>query len=70
MPTSIIQYTSPSIPFVVDIDLTDAQILVTFEQGDITLTKRASDVVVTEGTTSFKIDLEQAELLNLIFKSP
>lgn len=70
MPTSIIQYTSPSIPFVVDIDLTDAQILVTFEQGDITLTKRASDVVVTEGTTSFIIDLEQAETAEFNIQKP
>lgn len=61
MPTSIIQYTSPSIPFVVDIDLTDAQILATFAQGSSVVTKRASNVVVSNNSTSFTIHLEQSE---------
>lgn len=62
MATSIIKYTSPSIPFTLDIDLTDAQILATFKQEEnVVVTKRASNVSIQNGKTSFSIKLEQAE---------
>ena len=61
MATSIIQYTSPTIPFTLNANLGGAKIYVTFLQDNVVITKNAANVSFTDSTTSFSIKLEQSE---------
>lgn len=57
----MIRYTTPTIPFEVEADLSLAEIIVSLVQDRIQLDKVIEDYTVVDGITSFSIELTQEE---------
>ena len=56
----MIQFTTPIIPLIVDADLTDCTVYVTFSQGRVSVTKEA-EYTVDGQTTTLNVSLTQEE---------
>lgn len=57
----MVTYTTVTIPFVIQADLTDATIKVTFAQNNIKITKDVTSIEASDGVTSFAVTLSQTE---------
>lgn len=71
---AITRYTTPTISFEVDLDLTNAELWLSLEQGDadkqttVELTKQIETFTVDDGVTSFDFTLTQEE--SAMFDAP
>ena len=67
---AITRYTTPTISFEVDLDLTNAKLWLSLEQGCVELTKQIETFTVDDGKTSFDITLSQEESARFEAKAP
>ena len=67
---AITRYTTPTISFEVDLDLTNAKLWLSLEQGAIELTKEIETFTVDDGKTSFDLTLSQEESAMFEAKPP
>ena len=67
----MIRYTTPTIPFEVEADLTGAEVIASLAQGDVLqLDKVISSFTVDSGKTTFDVVLTQEETARFCAKAP